>query len=34
VGPAAICGNAIRSMSFSWAIGAHKANPAALVSRR
>ena len=23
----AICGNAIRSMSFSWAIGAHKANP-------
>jgi hypothetical protein len=27
VGPTAICGNAIRSMSFSWAIGAHKANP-------
>ena len=27
VGATAICGNAIRSMSFSWAIGAHKANP-------
>jgi hypothetical protein len=26
-GPTAICGNAVRSMSFSWATHAHKANP-------
>jgi hypothetical protein len=33
-GPTAICGNAVRSMSFSWATHTHKATPAALALQR